>query len=81
MNEIILFITVVAILVGLQFLLKWLQKPTIHYVRLGITVLLLLLVWLTGSDASIAPRVILSAVVLTYAYRELIALMKNRHSK
>ncbi len=71
MNEIVLFIAVIAVLVISQLLLHRLRRPIIHHVRIIIGILLLVLVWFVNTEGSKTVKVVLGAVVLTSMIREI----------
>ena len=78
MNEIILFIIVIIVLVGSQFLLKGIKAPTIHYVRIFAAVVLLLLIWLSKHNGTTPIKIIISSVVVSYAIKEIYLIRRTK---
>lgn len=81
MNEIILFITVIALLFGLQLVTNQIKKPLLHLIKISAAILLLLLIWLFARESNVPVRVTLSALVLTSAYREYLSFRKFQSEK
>jgi hypothetical protein len=81
MNEIILLIIVVAIFIGVQFLMKGIKMPLLSYVRISAAILLLALVWLRNENGNIGPKIILSAIGLATFIKEYFSLRKFRNSQ
>ena len=64
MNEWLLIITVVALIIVAQLLLRLLKQPVVTYVRISFGVLLLGLVWAFGEQDQWPVKLILTAVVV-----------------
>jgi len=81
MNELFLFVVFAVIIFGAYFLLRKAPKPTINYIRIASSVLLLALVWWTwGGDGDRASKFILTALAISSLIKEFIAL-RNFYSK
>jgi len=78
MNELVLFIVVASILLISQMLVSKFKKPMLHYIRISVSIALLVLVWFFSGDHHIPIKVVLSAISLTVLYREYINLKKAK---
>lgn len=78
MNEIILFIVVIAVLFGSQVLIRQIKRPLLHYIRILAAIALILFVWLFSRDGSIPVKVILSIIGLTGIYKGYLSIKKLR---
>lgn len=81
MNEIILLIAVIVLLIGLQLLTNQIKKPLLHLIKISAAILLLLLIWGFARDSNVPIRVVLSALVVTSAYREYLTFRKFQSEK
>lgn len=80
MNELALFIVVASILLISQMIVGKFKKPILHYIRITVSIALLVLVWLFSGDDNIGIKAILSAISLTVLYREYVNLKKAKAS-
>lgn len=63
MNELILLILAIFLLVTPRFLLKKLPENTSFKIRIILSVIFLLLIWMLERDAKLAPKLLLTAVI------------------
>jgi len=78
MNELILFILVVAILIGSQFLVARIRKPLANYIGISAAIFLLLLVWLFSGHNNNGPRIVLSILAISTIVKEYLSIRKLR---
>jgi|GEM_PF-5550421 len=77
MNEIILFSVVLIILVFGNLFAHRIKQPILFYINLIAFFGLMLLVWVIESDGKIAPKLIITSVVLYGIYQAYITLRKT----
>lgn len=80
MNELVLFIIVAAILLVSQIVVRRVKKPLLNYIRITVSIMLLILVWFFSEKGNISTKCILSAILLTVLYREYMNLKKFKTS-
>jgi hypothetical protein len=76
MNEILLVIIVVAIMVLTSLTLNRVKKPMQSYIRIGMAIALMVLVWLFSDIGNYPVKVILSLLVISNTVKEFVSLRK-----
>jgi len=67
MNEIILFLIVAVLLLISQFALKKISPKPQLIIRLFAAIIMVLLLWGFSADTKIAPRVLISVLIVSYS--------------
>lgn len=81
MNELILFFIVIVALLATHYFLHSFKKPSVHYIKITATILLIVLIWFGSSNGKIGMKVILTSVVVTYAIKEAVILIGLKSKK
>ena len=81
MNEVILFIIFGIVVFGGYFLLRRVPKPTVNYIRILMTFVILALVWLDWDERNKAPQYILTALAVSRLLKEFFEVRKFQASK
>lgn len=78
MQELLLFIIVIAVLIVSTLAVKQLKRPALQYIHITVSLGLLALIWVFSENGNYGPKTILTAVALGSTFKQVLNLNKYK---